>query len=428
MKKIAILFFALVISIGSFAQDKKFGIEFHGFVKNDFIFDSRQTVSPREGHFMLWPAPILEDLNGDDINARPNTNLLAIQSRLSGKITGPDAFGAKTSGVIEGDFFGSTNADINLLRLRHAYLKLKWEKSELLMGQYWNPLFVTACFPSTVSFNTGAPIQPFSRNPQIRFTRSLTDGINIMAAALSQRDYVTQGPAGGSSSYLRNSAIPDMHLQLHYTRVNEEKGRKCTMGIGGATKSVVPLTQQNNLKADLSVRSYSAIAFANIKAKKITVKFAGIYGENLSDVLSITGFAVKEWADSANTIVGAYTPTTSAIFWTDIHSNGKKWQWGIFAGMNKYLGTREEMSSGSNPVYSLVQTVGKNDITMMYRVSPRIVFNSGKARLAAEIEYTYAEFGATDPNAKIERDPHGIPMFTAGVANIRFLIGAYYFF
>ncbi len=56
-------------------------------------------------------------------------------------ITGPDAFGAKTSGVIEADFFAQLNPNINLLRLRHAYVKFNWEHLEFLAGQTWNPLF-----------------------------------------------------------------------------------------------------------------------------------------------------------------------------------------------------------------------------------------------------------------------------------------------
>ena len=159
------------------AQDEgNFGIKFSGFVKNDFFFDTRQTVAAREGHFLLWPAAVTLDETGVDINAQSNFNILAVQSRLKGAITGPDAFGAKTSGVIEADFFAQANDNINLLRLRHAFVKLNWEHMELLAGQYWNPLFVTDCFPGTVSFNTGTPPQSFSRNPQVRATNTTPGG------------------------------------------------------------------------------------------------------------------------------------------------------------------------------------------------------------------------------------------------------------
>jgi hypothetical protein len=50
---IAGLFFGTILS----AQEKEpqFGVKISGFVKNDFFWDSRQTVAAREGHFLLWP-------------------------------------------------------------------------------------------------------------------------------------------------------------------------------------------------------------------------------------------------------------------------------------------------------------------------------------------------------------------------------------
>ena len=149
-----------------------------------------------------------------DFNSKSTFNMLAIQSRLSGKISGPDALGAKTSGLIEGDFFAQANDNINLFRMRHALVKLNWTNLEALAGYTWNPLFVTDCYPGTVSFNTGAPMQSFARNPQFRFTYT-TGQLKIIAAALSQIDYTSRGVDGPNFKYLRNSTSPDMHLQVH---------------------------------------------------------------------------------------------------------------------------------------------------------------------------------------------------------------------
>ena len=120
--------------------------------------------------FCLYPSPESFDVNKVDINDNPGFNILSIQSRLTGKITGPDAFGAKTSGQLEGEFFGTADGDVNGFRLRHAFVKLDWEQTSLLVGQTWNPMFITELVPGTVSFNTGAPFNPFARNPQIRFS------------------------------------------------------------------------------------------------------------------------------------------------------------------------------------------------------------------------------------------------------------------
>jgi hypothetical protein len=113
----------------------KVGIRFKGFVKSDYWYDTRQVVASREELFLFYPKE-KRLVDGKDVNAEDYVNFSPVTSRLTGLISGPDAFGAKTSGVIEADFSGVTNADINGFRLRHAYGILRWEKSELLFGQY----------------------------------------------------------------------------------------------------------------------------------------------------------------------------------------------------------------------------------------------------------------------------------------------------
>lgn len=402
----------ILLSMGTLVQAQDFGIRFSGFVKNDFFWDSRQIVAAREGHFMLWPAAENLDVTGKDINAVSGYNFLSIQSRLSGNISGPDAFGAKTSGLIEGDFFAQANDNINLFRLRHAYLKLKWERAELILGQYWNPLFVTSCFPGTVSFNTGTPLQSFARNPQIRL--NLTSGnLTLVGAALGQRDYTSRGAAGISSEYLRNSSLPDLHLQLHFQKDG------FTSGAGIAYKSIVPRTSStigfNTYKVSERVGGLTAIAFAKISSSALTFKIQGRYGENIADVLSVSGFAVKEVSDML-TGEQEYTPLTNATFWAELHTNGKEWQWGVFGGYLKSLGTKEEMDSPFMPVYGL----GTN-IESLYRISPRVMLTREKTRFAAELEYTAAAYGS-------DYDSNYTPANTTTVANLRLLLSAYYMF
>jgi len=157
-----ILFF---LSFGGFklqAEEKeKFSLTFSGYIKTDVIFDTRQTVSLREGHFLLYPQDRLLDPAGHDLNAKDTFHILPIQTRLALKINGPPALGAKTSGYIEAEFFGMSDADINGFRLRHAYLKLNWDKTEVLVGQFWHPMFISESYPEVVSFNTGAPLSHF---------------------------------------------------------------------------------------------------------------------------------------------------------------------------------------------------------------------------------------------------------------------------
>ncbi len=428
MKRTLIILIALITITSKYSnaqqtEEKKFGIKFSGFIKNDFFLDSRQTVAAREGHFLLWPSAENLDANGDDINKKANFNMLAIQSRLTGKISGPDALGAKTSAVVEGDFFAQHNDNINLFRLRHAFIKLKWSNTELLTGQYWNPFFVTGCFPGTVSFNTGTPIQSFARNPQVRITHSVGD-VKLMGALLGQRDFASRGPDGATSSYLRNSGTPDMHFQIHYDTKDIGGGTGLLLGAGIAHKTIAPRIKstivvtpeiENIYSVDESVSGFSAIGFAKLKTNQITFKLQWRYGENIADLLSISGYAVKE---VENTTTGklSYTPLKNSSFWADLHTNGKKFQVGLFGGYTKNLGTKESMSTPGNDVYGF----GTN-IESLLRISPRAILNSGKFRVAFELEYTEAAFGK-------DFDLDYKPASTTTTSNVRTLVSTYYFF
>ena len=207
---------AIILPFFGIAQDEnKFGIKFSGFAKTDMFYDSRATVGVREGHFMLYPANENQDEAGDDILKQPSFTMLSIQTRLKGTITGPDAFGAKTSGIIEGEFFGTTDSELNGFRLRHALVKLDWATTQLLVGEYWNPMFNTKCFPGTVSFNTGAPFIPFARNPQVRVTQKFGDFYGAITV-FSHVDFTSTGPNGSSPSYLQNAVVPALNLRLEY--------------------------------------------------------------------------------------------------------------------------------------------------------------------------------------------------------------------
>ncbi|NJN26436.1 MAG: hypothetical protein HC819_10895 [Cyclobacteriaceae bacterium] len=263
---------------------------------------------------------------------------MAIQSRITAAFCGPEALGAKTSGLLEGDFFAQTNENINLFRLRHAFIKLKWEKTELLTGQYWNPMFVTECYPGTVSFSAGAPIQGLARNPQIRLSHQISN-VKLTAAALGQRDFVDNGPEGRSSIYLRNAGIPEVQVQAQLAL----KG--LLIGGGMGYKTIVPRLSadhnQKTYKVDESVTSVSALAFAKITTKPVTLKFQAKYGENNLDMLAPSGYAVRSVVDQ-ETGEQAYTPLTNVSFWSEIHTNGQKFQAGVFAGVLKNRGTKKK--------------------------------------------------------------------------------------
>jgi len=417
MKKTTYLLLLFLIPFIAFSQksnENKIKVNIYGFVKTDMFWDTRQTVSAREGHFLLFPSPVKPDVDGDDINNKANFNFLSIQSRVGVSIVGPDVLNAKISGKIEGDFFGQLNPNTGLFRLRHAYVKLNWASTELLVGQYWNPMFITDCFPGTISFNTGAPFQPFARNPQIRLSHTI--GVaRFIGVANSQSDYTSRGPnpldptkSIASAQFLRNSAIPEFSLQVQLKPSNS-----FLFGIGASYKQIVPqIVTPNNYKTSQPVGGYNAIAYLKLTTTHVTFKLQSIYGQNIPDVLMIGGFGVSDSTDKTKGYV-EYATINNFSAWTDIHTNGKKIQIGIFAGYSKNLGAQKDVIG---PIYGLGTT-----IESMYRVSPRVSFKYNKLKFALESEYTVANYGSLFDNK-------GVPINITAASNLRILFAVYYFF
>ncbi len=405
MKKNTLLF-AMLISTVIIAQDiSEVKVKLDGFVKNDMFWDSRQTISAREGHFLLFPAPVKPDPDGNDINSGYHFNFLSIQSRVAVSASGAKFLNANVSARIEGDFFGQSNPNINLFRLRHAFIKMKWIKNELVIGQYWFPMFITECFPGTISFNTGVPFQPFGRAPQIRFTQHLGTA-KIVVIANSQRDHASRGPLGPSGSYLSNTAIPEFSLQFFV-----KPSDAFFAGVGASYKSIEPAMEDNGYKTDVQVGGYNAFLVMRVNTKPITLKTQVIYGQNIPDQLSIGGIGVSDSCECGR--VEAYSTFNTFSTWLDISTNRKKWNAGLFAGYSKNLGANEEIIG---PVYGLA-----TDVESMYRISPRVSFKLNKLLFAMEVEYTSAQYGAA-------RDEYGVPTELTKADNLRFLFSSVFFF
>jgi hypothetical protein len=414
-QKIALIALLIASAGAAYGQSEKpqpvLGISFSGFIKTDVLADSRQTVSIREGHFLLFPKDEQRDPAGKDVNARAGFNILSVQTRLVGKVTGPDALGAKTSGLIEGEFFGTADGDINGFRLRHAYIKLDWKKTELLIGQFWHAMFITDCFPDVVSFNTGAPFQPFSRAPQIRLTRTFGK-LSLAATALSQRDFASNGPDGVSSVYIRNAARPEFNLKVQYAAKDPAAGTETVVGLGADHMTIAPrLVTETGYKVFESVGSSSVMAWFKRRARGWTLKAEAVYGQNLHHLTMLGGYAVEAITDPVLK-TRSYLPLDTLSAWTEIQTNGTRWQAGVFGGYARNMGARRAFAGA---VYGR-----GTDIRDLVRVSPRLVYNAGKLRLAVETELTSAAYGTPDSRGKV-KDAHR-------VANARLLVATYYFF
>ncbi|MGQ9800200.1 MAG: hypothetical protein ACUVRL_00825 [Candidatus Saccharicenans sp.] len=386
-------------------DEEKISLNFSGFIKTDVLYDTRQTVSIREGHFLLYPKDQLLDPDGRDLNAKDTFHILSIQTRLALKITGPKVLNARPTGYIEGEFFGHSDPDINGFRLRHAYLKLNWEKTELLIGQFWHPMFITESFPEVVSFNTGAPFEPFSRAPQLRFTWT-EKKLSLSVTALAQRDFASTGPDGVSTVYFRNAAFPELDFKAAWT------GKDFMLGGGVNFLKLVPrLATSTGYQANESITSGAGYFFGKLKTRPLTVKAQVVYGGNLHHLTMLGGYGVTEIGEVSE-LRQQYAPVNTGSAWIELQTNGNRWQAGLFGGYSKNYGARKEIIG---PIYSR-----GDSLDHLFRISPRVIFNAGKVRLAQEIELTSAAYGTRDLRGRVSPE--------RTVTNLRLLFAAYYFF
>lgn len=409
MKKISILLLLLGCYGFGFAHQptdsvKKASLTWTGFIHADAMYDTRQVVEAREGYLLLYPKKIQKDVEGKDINSTGSFNQYAMTARLTAKMSGPDAFGAKTSAVLEGDFTGASNAENNSFRLRHAFVRLQWKKITILAGQYWHPFDVPEMIPAVLSLNTGAPFHSFSRQPQIRMDYR-HNHFNFVIAASSQRDYVNPGPAGSSSVYLRNARIPNLHTQIQLI------GKNTFLGVGVDYKRLVPRIQtDSNYKANETLDSWAFIAFLKKDFGNVNLKIQSSYGQNLNDHLMMGGYGVS--SRDPLTDRRTYSSLNYWNNWISLNTTGKSVQFSIFAGYTKALGSGDVIIG---PVYARDQ-----DIDYIYRLSPMITWFSGKMTFSIETEYTAASYGTADEKFRINSGKE--------VSNLRSSISAVYNF
>lgn len=371
-------------------KPKELNLEFYGFVRNEFYLDSYKGLDAANDQFYVVPLYVGKDANGEDINEQTSANLSAFTTRMGVKISGPELFGAKTSGCIETDFGGILKTEPTLLRIRHAYSAFTWKKSKLLIGQTWNPFWGGSIFPTIAGLNTGAPFQAFSRSPQIRYD-IFSGNFTFSGAMVYELQYVSKGIE--SSNYTtanqakRNGILPEFDLVLEY------KNKNFAAGIGALYNQIKPRMTNTGIdglfKSEEFIAGKGLMAYAKFTQNKFSIMSKTYYGQNLAHLCLLGGYGVS----SLDKRTGAETYTNYTNYTTMVNAvYGKKWQAGILVGFGDNLGTSNPLyNDGSNKpkTYGLLQNVKG-----IFRVSPSIALNVSKLRLVAEYELTTADYGS----------------------------------
>lgn len=353
MKKYILIFLCLITVSGSFAQMKDFKFKFYGQIRTDFYYNSRANEETVDGLFYMYPKDKVRDEDGNDLNSTSNSNFYTLYSRLGVDVAGPKLGTAKTSAKVEVDFRG-TGSSYSVVRLRHAYLNLDWGKSALLLGQTWHPLFGDVS-PQILNLSVGAPFQPFSRAPQIRY-RYTNHNFQLTGAAVWQSQYLSQGPAGKSQEYIKKSCIPEIYVGADYKKGGLLAGVGVELlSLKPRTESVIqgyeewwngnnpirlPFTRKYKVDERITTLSYEAhVKYTN---KDWFIGAKSVLGSNLTQASGLGGFGIKSIDE--RTGEQKYTPIRFSSSWLNV-VYGQKWKPGIFVGYAKNLGTSDELES-----------------------------------------------------------------------------------
>ncbi|NQU86082.1 MAG: hypothetical protein HQ541_10005 [Mariniphaga sp.] len=410
MKKIVSILF-IFISIAGYSQgfltSKNIKVDLSGFVRNDFILDSRKNVDACDHLLELFPQRPVYDSNHEDINAQPSAHLLNIFTRFGTRFSGLEIGKAKVGAYVEVDFTGGSAT--NSLRFRHAYTQFTWEKTKILFGRTWHPTFIEKVYPSTLNENTGLPFQVFNRSPQIRLTYTPGENVDFIFGAVYQYKYANRGPSGKSYEYQRNAVIPNLHAQLQYYNNN------WVMGVAVDWKTIQPRTSTTGTDGTFvtneKLGTFAAIGYLKYSTDKFQFKAKSMYGQNVCESLLPSGYAVE----SINTSTGAetYTPMNHIYNWVNF-TYGGAWKVGLFAGHLKNLGTSD---APIGPFYGFA-----TDVDMMYKISPQLIYNYKNFMFGWEMSLTTAAYGDIDYSDK------GKIINAENVTNFRNMISVAYKF
>jgi hypothetical protein len=397
---ISIIIFATVLPVIAQEEEKKFSIDVYGFVRNDFYYESRRSMTAAAGLFHLIPLDQNLNVLNEDLNAIPSSKMLSTASRFGLKVKGPDVWGAAASARIEGDFDGFTSGHTGntVFRIRQAWTKLSWEKVDLLAGQAWHPMFGDV-FPSVLSLATGSPFQPFNRSPQIRVDYKMKD-FKAYLSGLYQLQYLSPGPSGSSPDYLKDGMLPELYLGFEY------KKNELIAGVGAdfirLRPRVITGTTINDRKVSDNISSISFNAFVQYTKDKLAVKAKTIYGQNMGHLLLLSGYGISKVNDDRSY---EYTNLNNSTSWLNV-TYGKKYQAGLFLGYSKNLGSSSQFEvSPDIPSYTF--TFGASNIDQVYRISPQVSYNLKHWQFGIEYEMTTVSYGTMDSKGKV-KDTHDV--------------------
>ena len=349
-------------------------------------YDTYQSVDSRDGVSYSFPmAPKMEADRDYDLNAVGQFAMSPYQTRLNVEATGFRLLNAAARMYIETDFMGSSSNYYQMIRLRHAYLDLRWERDELLLGQTNNLEMPQETTSGVLTSGAGSPISILERPVMIRYGRRIGDAFKIYAAA--SYHHVKTGDAENRETFeaTRNNGYPSVEARLQYG------GERFLVGVAGGFKSVLPnLTTHRGRKNNTRNTSYSTTAFLRAQSRSgATLKLQGVYGTDLSHFGMAGGYGKLYYAEGTEREYYEYTNFIGLSGWIDLETpsyNG--FRFGLFGGHMQSLGAE-------NPIDPEALYAWCPDLHFTGRGSPRVTYTERNFMLGLEYSLYYTRWGKT---------------------------------
>jgi hypothetical protein len=255
-----------------------------------------------------------------------------------------------------------------------------------------------------INNSTGAPFQPFSRAPQLRYRHTFGGHMQLTGAFVWQSQYQSIGPNNTkSNTYMKNGHMPEVFLGLNYQTDH------WLFGVGGELLSIAPRTsatvtavndegisETKTYKVSERVTSLSGEAHVQYTSKDWFVAAKTTLASNLTQATMLGGYGVTE--TNARTGEQKLTPIRNSATWVDV-TYGSKWKPGLFVGYLKNLGATKAVTS--------VQGLGTN-IDQLTMAGAELTYNIPHWMLGVEYTATTALYGTINMSNARVADTHSV--------------------
>lgn len=394
--------------------EKQSHFKFYGFIRNYFVFDSRDNKAGTKDLFYYLPKDESLNAKGEDVNANPSFRFLAITSRLGVDVKDYQIGKTKVGAKVETDFY-CMNGNVAVLRLRQAYATLAWDglgrdgrqSASLKIGQAWHP--IAADQPYVIDLETGTPFNPFSRTPMVMLDHNFSEHFTLTGGFIWQMQYLSTGPNGVSDNYIKYGCTPEFYAGVTLKSNNGFLGRA-----GVDVLSIKPRWRDGSgSKVSDRITTANPYVYAQYVTRDFSINAKVVYASAGEHINMLSGYGVSKINDDGS---WEYTPLHSTASYLSV-KYGRKLQVQGMIGYMKNLGTNDDKGLysdteiGARPGYLgkaytssnylYLSSNGYSNLNSLVRVTPTVIYNLGKLSFGLEYDITAAQYGKY-PVAKVD--------------------------